>query len=133
MLLLEPELLLELELLLEPELLRLQIFFYGYLICCTIYGDSIILHFKFLQIFIDDYLRVMERIFTLSAGTPVAAAIAAVITATSSPSFAALPAAGAAVRAGAAADAQSVQVRVLPVPLLLLFSLYICLNLVNLL
>ena len=25
-------------------------FFYGYLICCTIYGDSIILHFKFLQI-----------------------------------------------------------------------------------
>ena len=38
----------------------------------------------------------MERIFTLSAGTPVAAAIAAVITATSSPSFAALPAAGAA-------------------------------------
>ena len=47
----------------------------------------------------------MERIFTLSAGTPVAAAIAAVITATSSPSFAALPAAGAAVRAGAAAGA----------------------------
>lgn len=76
----------------------------------------------------------MERIFTLSAGTPVAAAIAAVITATSSPSFAALPAAGAAVRAGAAAGAAvCTGAGAAAGASLLLFSLYICLNLVNLL
>jgi len=47
-LLLEPELLLELELLLEPELLRLQILLLR--LPDMLYGDSIILHFKFLQI-----------------------------------------------------------------------------------